>query len=171
MQTILKSLSAVVLLAIAVSFGGCDTRPAKVSPPDANEHDHDHDHAGHADEHQGPHGGDVIELGRNHQYHAELVENVTAGTVTVYLLDKDLKELPIEAPKVTMDLKYDGQAKSFELPAVAAAGKTSQFESADKSLLEAIHEYQATGKLNVTIDGVPYSGEVEHHHHDGEHQH
>lgn len=144
---------------------------------DKGDQDHDgHDHAeGDQDsrdssaEHEGPHGGHVIELGHNHQYHAELVENEDTSTVTVFMLDQDMKELAIDQASVTMNLMVDGQVQSFELAAAgAAAGGASRFDAAGNALFEALHEHEASGKLRVTIDGSPYSGEVEHHPH-GEH--
>jgi hypothetical protein len=141
---------------------------------DGHDHDgHDHgggDHAGHdhANEHKGPHDGHVIELGRSHEFHAELVDDEKAETLTVYILGKDLKELPIEAASITMNLMVDGQPKTFEL-AGATADKSSQFNAADKSLFEALHVHEATGKVRITIGGTPYSGDVEHHHHGDDH--
>ncbi len=136
---------------------------------EADDHDHDegHDGHGHEDEHQGPHDGHVIELGRNHEFHAEVVENEEAGMVTVYILDKKMKELAIDQATIVMNLKFDGKGKTFELTAVDASdGKASRFDATDRSLFEALHEHEATGKIRVTINGDPYSGEVEHHHHD-----
>ena len=173
MRTILLGTYTVAALALMAVSEGCrpqqsgDGTPVDVSGPPPATDGHDHDHGG---EHQGPHGGHVIELGRNHEYHAELVENEKAGSVTVYMLDKDLKALEIDQPAIAMNLTVDGQAKMFELAATdATSGKASRFEAADRALFEALHEHEATGKLRVTIDGVPYSGEVEHHHHDGDH--
>lgn len=178
MRTIFYGTCIVAALALAAVSGGCgsqqssDDTPVDVSgpPPAADGHGQDHDGHDHGEEHEGPHGGHVIELGRNHQYHAELVEDEQAGTVTVYMLDKDLKELVIDQPAIVMNLTVDGQAKTFELVAAdASAGKASRFEAADRALFEALHEHEATGKLRVTIDGTPYSGEVEHYHHHGDH--
>ena len=165
-------------LALSMLASGCakqtPNEPVEVagSPPSGGHEGHDHgDHEGHGhgDEHQGPHDGHVIELGRNHEFHAELVEDEAAGMVTVYMLDKDLKELAIDQATIVMNLKVDGQGKTFELVAVDARdGKAARFDASDRSLFEALHEHEATGKLRVTINGSPYSGEVEHHHH-GDH--
>jgi hypothetical protein len=95
------------------------------------------------------------------------VEDEGASTVTVYMLDKDMKELTIDQATITMNLMVDGKSQSYELAAAGATGgKASQFNAADKSLFEALHEHEASGKRRVSIDGTPYSGEVEHHHHD-----
>lgn len=159
---------ALSLLTVATFISGCadprssDEAPLNISgPPPAMVDGHDH-----AGEHQGPHDGHVIELGRNHEYHAEMVENDDAGTMTVYILDKDLKELAIDQASITMNLLVDGQAKSFELTADGAnAGMASRFDATDEGLFEALHVHEATGKLRVTINDTPYSGDVEHHHH------
>ena len=166
-----------VTLALSMFATGCAKQTpneavevAGSPPAGGHEHDgHDHDGHGHGDEHQGPHDGHVIELGRNHEFHAELVEDEAASMVTVYMLDKDLKELAIDQSSIVMNLKVDGEGKTFELTAVGASGgKASRFDAVDRSLFEALHEHEATGKLSVMINGTPYSGEVEHHHH-GDH--
>jgi len=178
---------ALALLTLVMFISGCSDSPSSNQDPSevsgspaatSGGHDHDDDHSGHGheDEHQGPHGGHVIELGRNHEYHAELVEDEEAGTVIVYLLDKDLKELPIDQSSIVMNLTVDGQAKTFELASADAnGGKTARFDATGRSLFEALHEHEATGKLQVSINGTPYSGAVEHHHHgddeDAEHNH
>jgi hypothetical protein len=120
-------------------------------------------------EHQGPHKGQIIDLGRDHQYHAEVVDDDT-GMVSVFILDNELKELPIEATSLAMNLVVDGAAQSFELSAVDP-GKASRFDSAGKELFEALHIHNATGKLRVTIDGTPFSGDVTSHAHDDGHAH
>lgn len=126
---------------------------------------------GGADAHhdEGPHGGHIIELGRNHKYHAELVEDDANETVTVYILDTNMKELPIDAASVSLSLTAAGETTSFELTAVAAddAAGSSRFESSDKKLFAALERgEEVTGKLRATIDGTPYVGNVEHHEHD-----
>ena len=181
MFVILIGWTAVIALATGCadqgqSGGGSDHAPTSSSSGDSHDgHDHDgHDHDGHdhEGEHEGPHGGHVVELGRNHEYHAELVEDEAAGSVTVYILDKDLKELPIAQSSIAMNLVVDGKAKSFELAASnAQAGKASRFDASGQELFEALHEHEASGKLRVTIDDAPYSGPVEHHHHHGDDDH
>jgi len=67
----------------------------------------------------------------------------------------------------------DSESKTFELtPSNVSDAMASRFDATDKEAFEALHEHEASGKLRVTIDGSPYSGEVEHdehHHHDGDH--
>lgn len=127
----------------------------------------DHGHHDRAEHRDGPHGGQVIELGRNHEYHGELVEHEQSGTVIVFVLDADLNEMAIDQPSVVMDLSVAGRPTSFELTAVDQFdGRASRFEASSRDLFEALHQNEATGKLRVVIDGTPYLGDVEHHHHE-----
>ena len=104
----------------------------------------------------------MIELGRDHLYHAELVENVEEGSLVIYILDGKMEALPIEAESITLNLVVDGQAKTYQLPAAQAqGGKSSQFRSANSEPFEAMHVHKATGRLSVTIDGKPWTGSVE----------
>lgn len=166
MRTLFQTSWVMCMLTALAMITGC-------GPNNQVEHEddhHEHTDGEHSEEHEGPHGGHVIELGRNHRYHAELVENEDAQTISVYMLGEDLKALAIDAPSMTMNLVVDGAAQSFELTAVDPVdGKASQFDGGDKSLFEALHEHEASGKLNVAIDGTPYSGAIEHHDHHEEH--
>ena len=155
--------SGIVLLAMVIGLVGC-TKPAGPSVPpvvETSPTDGEHDHA---TEHQGPHNGQIVDLGRDHEYHAEVVDDDT-GIVSVFILDRELQELPIEAASLAVTLVVDGTTKSFELFAVGP-GKSSRFDCADKGLFEALHLHGASGKLRVTIEGTPYSGEVTSHHAD-----
>jgi len=184
MRTIVHGTCIVAALSLSAVSAGC-SQPASdqasannsSSPSDAEEHDHEHDHDGHehGHEHEGPHGGHVIELGKSHEYHAELVDDEQAETVTVYILDNDLQELPLEQQTLALNLIVDGAAQTFELPAAGAPGATaSRFDAPDKAAFEALHEHDASGKLRATINGTPYSGVVHHDHdhdHDDDHNH
>lgn len=175
MKTMIRGMCVVAALVWLTAVSGCGSQPSKEDAsgtPAANGHEHgDHGHE-YAEEHEGPHGGHVIELGHNHEYHAELVDNEKDGTVTVYLLDKDLKELAIDQSTIAMNLTVDGKPKTFELKAADATdGKATRFDTADRALFEALHEHDAAGKLRVTIDGTPVTGSVEHHHHEHGHDH
>lgn len=170
---LLMATAALFALATGCSQSASDTTEvAEVSgPPPAGGHNHADEDGDHENgtEHEGPHGGHVIELGRNHEYHAELVENEQTASVTVYISDKDFNEMPIDEPSIVMNLIVDGNPKTFALTAAGAnGGKASRFDSADRGLFEALHEHEASGKLRVTINGNPYVGVVEHHDHHGE---
>ncbi len=176
MRTIVNGTCFIAALAFSATSGGCGSQPsgdqAAVAVSDASPAADGHDHA-HGEEHEGPHGGHVIELGRSHEYHAELVDDEQAGTISVYILDKELKELPIEQQSITLNLMVEGAPKTFELMAAEGSDTmASRFNATDKAAFEALHEHEASGKLQATIKGSPYSGKVEHHDHDGhDHDH
>jgi hypothetical protein len=130
--------------------------------------------AGHAHPSEGPHGGSLIELG-NEEYHAELVHDDAAGTVTIYLLDSAAKtSVPIEAIEIIINLTHDGQGEQFKIAAVGdqgdPTGKSSRFVSNDAELAKELDHEHAEAQLVVVIDGKQYRGAIEHHHgHDDEH--
>lgn len=177
MRSMFHGICVVATLFSLTVSSGCvpptasNDSPIEMSgPPPATGGNDDHSGHDHAAEHEGPHGGHVIEMGRNHEYHAELVENELASSVTVYVLDTDMKELAIDQPSIVMNLVVDGQGKSFELTANGSTnGIASRFDATDKTLFEALHVHEATGKLRITINGTPFSGEVEHHDHHDDH--
>lgn len=130
-------------------------------PPPLGEDDHP--------EH-GPHEGALIELGKE-EYHAELVHDEKAGTVTVYLLDSAAKKsVPVEAGEVTMHLNHDGKPEQFKLTASREQsdpeGQSSRFVSSDTHLAEALDQEHAEARLVVVIKGKVFAGKVPHHHHD-----
>jgi hypothetical protein len=157
--------SLLCLAAFALPLAGCGGKPA-AKKPDAHEHEHDHDHA-----HEGPHGGHILELG-DEEYHAEWTHD-DAGKIDVYILDKDMKEVPVAAEKMVIKTKVNDMEKDYELEAVnAAEGKASQFSITDKSLaniLTTVGE-KVEAALDASIDGKAYSQKFEAHDHHG-HKH
>ena len=174
-----KFLSTSLIAAAFALQVGCtaqDSAPAPADrdqpiemagPPPMIEDEHGHD------EHQGPHGGHVIELGRNHEFHAEIVENEEARAVSAYILGKDLQELAIEQSTINLSLIVEGKPQSFALQAAGpTGGKASRFDATDSEAFAALHEHEASGKLLVSIEGKSYSGAIEHHDHGGhDHDH
>lgn len=172
----LASLLAFFVAAAALT--GCgpskvgNDGPVKVSGgprAGADNHDHSHEHG-----EKGPHGGHMIELGRSHRYHAELVENDATESITIYILDTHMEELAIGQPSLSLSLTANGASHTFELTAVTAAGATgsSRFESADKGLFQMLDQHgDVAGKLRVTIDGTPYVGTLDHDHDHSTHNH
>ena len=158
------------LFAIAMCVIGCD-RPATNAPgaSETNSKDHgpdDHEGHDHAEyDHAAPHGGHLIELGRNHEYHAELVDDQKTETITVYLMDSQLKPFKLKASSISLMLTTGNQTETFELQANRNGG-SSEFSSADGKMMEMIGREHATGKLRVMIDGKPYNGTFDHHEHD-----
>jgi hypothetical protein len=119
---------------------------------------------------EGPHHGSLIELG-NEEYHAELVHDDEAGTVTIYILDSSAKRaVPIAAQEVTINLKHDGRPAQFKLAASPDAGDrqgtSSRFVSNDQDLAEHLDHADSGARLVASIAGKSYTGEL-HHSHDG----
>lgn len=163
-QNTLVTMIVPALLILGVS--GCGSKASKPSVPAAGAAAEEHGHAS-----KGPHGGDLIELG-NEEYHAELVHDEKAGSVTVYILDSGAKtSVPIEAPEVMINLKHDGRGEQFKLAASAnpgdAPGKSSRFASTEAELVKDLDHEGAEAQLVLTINGKPYRGALEHGHEDG----
>ena len=176
-MNILTRISFVVALSAGVCLAGCEKIPTQKRPPAAtNDHGHDHDgddhgHDHHAAQHAagGPHGGHIIELSHDHSHHAELTDDHSTDTVTVYMLDKDLKQTKTEQTSVTLVLTADGKTESFELN-----GDGSMFSASSPLMLELLEADGAKGKLRVNIDGKAMSGSFshdEHGHDDHGHDH
>jgi len=120
----------------------------------------------------GPHDGHLIELGEE-EYHAELVHDDAAKSVTIYLLDSSAKSpVPIEEAQLTFNMVIEKKPVQFKLAASPQDndpnGQSSRFVSTEEQLLEALDSHEASGRVNVNIQGKSYSGNVEHHHHGGE---
>ncbi len=162
---------AILALGVAGCGGDSTDKTASSSgaetsaPPATVEAGHDHPS-------EGPHGGSLIELG-NEEYHAELVHDEQAKTVTIYILDSAAKmSVPIDATDVAINLKHEGRGEQFKLAASAdqndAQGKSSRFLSSEAELAEDLDREGAEAELVVTINGKPYRGALEHEHdHEG----
>lgn len=184
MRCITFPRSALVLLsAVAIAVGCGDAadksnsakKPAPVTagPPDTVGKGHDdHDH-GHASE--GPHHGDLVELG-DEEYHAEVVHGKD-GEVAIYILGSDAKTaVPIEAADVTVNVVHGGQPEQIKVAASPDAGdppgKSSRFVSKDPELAEHLDEKGTNPRLVVSIAGKSFTGKIAHDHdHGGKHDH
>ena len=157
---------AASLPVVVLSIAGC-TRQTQTTGPESSPSSPTVDvHAGHAHPSEGPHHGDLIELG-NDEFHAELVHD--DQSVTIYILNGAAdKQVPIEATVIMINAKYDGQPKQFQLGASPdqndPVGKSSRFVSNDADLAGHIDEDGAEHKLVLTIDGKSYRGELAHDH-------
>jgi len=125
---------------------------------------------------KGPHGGVLIELGGNHEFHAELLHNEMTGVVAVYLLDADAKNpVAISDEEIVINVRLPDGGNQFPLKANPdkgdPSGVSSRFVSRDSTLGEALHHEQAQSQLVLTIDGKPFRGVIEHHHSDHDHEH
>ncbi len=158
-----RCISAIAMSLGLILFSGCGEgdKPAASAKTDGHADHDDHDHPS-----EGPHHGGLIELG-NEEYHAELVHDDDAGTVTIYLLDSAAKKsVPIEATELQINLSHDGEAEQFTLAASPDAGdppgKSSRFVSTDEELAEDLDHEETNAKLVVTINGKQYRGSIEH---------
>jgi hypothetical protein len=143
-----------------------------VAVDDHADEGHGHGHGDHGHPEEGPHHGSLIELGRE-EYHAELVHDDAADKVTIYLLDGAAKKAVAIADKeISVNLIVAGQPQQFKLPAAPqtedAAGSSSRFELTNKEFCRALDDEKTTGRLNLTISGKPYAGEITHGGHDHE---
>ena len=171
-----KALIPAMLLAflLTTSFTGCAdtdsntaTAPATKSGSEAVD--------SHAHPTEGPHHGDLIELG-NEEYHAEILHDEDAGTVTIYVLNGAATEQdPIDATEVTINAKHDGKPEQFTMTASPDAndpqGKSSRFVSNDEELAHHLDEEGAEPRLVLTINGKSYRGSISHDHDHEGHDH
>lgn len=159
---------------VAMTTGCSETKPTPSPAPKATTTGHEgHSHETHAHADHGPHGGDLVELGKE-EYHAEVVHDDATGKVTVYVLGSDAKKAePIEATTVTINVKHDGKGEQFQLAAAPqegdGEGKSSRFVSEDKELAA---DLEHDARLVLEINGKSYSGAIKHDHgHDHGHSH
>ncbi|MBS0262410.1 MAG: hypothetical protein JSS02_10710 [Planctomycetes bacterium] len=175
----LKTIATVAMLGTVLGFAaGCSEtppmgKPAGEKPASKSSGTDSHDHAEHAHPSAGPHGGPLIELGKE-EFHAEFVHNEDAGTVTIYILDHDAKvAVSIDAKELRINLKHDGMGEQFTLIAKPqkgdANGKASRFVSNDKELSEDLDHEGAAARLVVEIAGKSFTGEIKHKHDDHDH--
>lgn len=114
---------------------------------------------------QGPHGGELIELGQE-DFHGELVHDQSG--VAIFVLDSSATApVSIASEKLTISLKHDGEVKSFDLVASPDAddpsGESSRFASADTQLGQWM-DAGAEGAIVIQIDDKSYTGKIEHDH-------
>lgn len=179
-----NSFQVVIALSAILGWMGCgktvnndSSTPAAGEPAHHEGDGHDHGEKGHAEgahPQEGPHHGVLIELGQE-EYHAELTHDEATKTVTVYLLDASAKKaVPIADPEITLNLMVNGAPQQAKLAAAPQdgdpVGKASRFSATDDKLLEALESPMTTGRLNVTIAGKAYAGEIQPHVH-ADHKH
>lgn len=127
----------------------------------------------HAHSSEGPHHGHLIELGKE-EYHAELVHS--GDKVTIYLLDASAKKpVTIDAREILVNVTCDGKPEQFKLAAAAdtgeSEGQVSRFTLASAELVGHLENAADAARLNVTINGTPYSVSLAHSHDDHDHKH
>lgn len=171
------------LLAVAtMSITGCQettetsagTDPISALPPDTiGDHD-EHDHAVHAHPSEGPHHGDLVELG-NEEFHAEVVHDEVHATVTIYILDGSAtRQVATDASELIINVTHDGNPMQFLVAAKPddgdESGRSSRFVSEDKELAGHLDD-RSSPRLVVKINGKSYRGEIAHSHDHAGHSH
>lgn len=159
---------ATLILAGCGETNGPGNPPAGANAESAAEHDE------HAHPTEGPHHGDLVELG-NEEYHAEVV-HADGGEVAIYILDGNAKQaVPIDASEITINLTHEGEAEQFKLTAAPdagdPAGKSSRFTLKDEHLTEDLDAEGTVAKVVITINGKQYTGKIEHDHDHEGHDH
>jgi len=134
------------LLALVLLAAGC---PSGSNPPGTGKGKDKH-------EEKAPHDG-ILFAEPNHTYHAELVLNKKESEVTVYLLDKRVKNpVVIEAKTITLTVK-NGKAEPIDLKATP---QDTDKEGASRFVGK--HEKFAADldydkvEITVEIKGKPY---------------
>lgn len=157
-----------LILFVGCSDSGKTPKNTSGTPTPKEEGPGAHDHPT-----KGPHGGSLIELGKE-EFHAELLHDELGGTVTIYVLDSKAKTaVPISATEVVINLKHDGKGEQFKLAASPQEsdekGKSSRFVSKDKELVEDLDHAGAEPRLVIDVNGKSFTGEVHHEHSGKEH--
>ena len=154
-----RSFSIVLNLstALLVAITGCSAEqtPSGGGTPAATADVHDHPTTG-------PHGGQLIELGKE-EYHVEMLHDDAGGTVTFHILDGTAKKAtPIDAVELVVNLKHDGKPEQFKVAAqrdpADPDGKSSRFVSTD------LDAKGTEPELVVTIGGNQFRGSLAHDH-------
>lgn len=166
MQTFTTQLT-LGLAVLACSLGGCTGKSATNgagAQPTATQSKEPG--GGHVHPTEGPHGGELIELG-NEEYHAELLHDDDTGTVTIYILNEAADEqVAIDESEITVNAKQDGQPAQFKLAATPDAsdspGRSSRFVSNDNDLATLLDEHEADPRLVLAIKGKSYRGLIAH---------
>ena len=151
-------------------FKTSDIKPAD---PDAHHGHHHH----HGEEHKAPHGGTLVELG-DHKYHAEIVWDEKAKSITVFLLDGEAQSpVSISSTELVLNIETGGKQSQHKLAAKpldddGEDGQSSRFVTTDTALFESFHDNDSTaGQINLTIQDKPFAIVVTHKHHDHDHDH
>jgi len=164
---VMKRAFGVVAMGLAVTWGagGASSMAAQ---PAAQKSAHAHVHPA-----EGPHHGALIELGRE-DYHAELVHDDAANTVTIYMLDGAAKDaVPIDAKQLTLNLLVGGKPQQFQLAAqpqlTDPEGRCSAFGCTSEPMCKALDAKGTTGRLNVEVSGKRFVGKLGGHTHNHPH--
>ena len=111
----------------------------------------------------GPNGGRLIVLG-DEDYHAELLIDHSVGNATVWILDRTGRNpVWVDQNEIVLNLRSNGQPYQIRLAAVDAVSRRSDLPvcfTGTSSVLRG--DCQLSGRLNVVIQGKPYTGQLAH---------
>lgn len=164
------SFCSAFVVGLITTVAGCGGEQPATPPKVVKEdHDHDHEHEGkvdHGDHAHGPNGGHLVELG-NEEYHAEWEHDDATGLITIYLLDKDAKNLPeTDATEIVIETKVGEKSSTYSLPRVPSESETkkvSKFELVDKTLLNSLMATEGVSNtLKIKIGDKEFSAAVKH---------
>ncbi len=136
--------------------------------------DDGHDHSETKDKHDhpedGPHKGQLIELGAE-EYHLEVTHDEATHTITFYLLDNKAKNSATTTDlDLVLNLKVNGKPSQFVVPAAPQdsdpKGESSRYVLSSEELHEVLEAPTTTGRVTLQIAGKSYAGEYSHHDHD-----
>lgn len=163
----LMGLNAACLALILLAITGCEkshttgpTEPAKVEA--THDHDDNHDHEGEHVHGNGPNGGVVFDLGKQH---AEFTVDHVKQQCTVLVLGDDEKTpQPVAATELIVALKETRTEAGAIVPATSitlspqepVGGKASKFVGADP-VIGNVADF--AGAVIGEIDGKPAQGE------------
>lgn len=172
----LKPIAAAALTTLCLTMTGCSEPSPSPETTDSDAIVIDGmppsiDHDEHPEQHpeRGPHGGELVELGKE-DYHIEIVHQM--NSVVLHILDGSANApVAIDAPTITVSLKHQGNVQAFDLAAQPetqdVANTASRFQSGDRKLIEWM-QVGAEGAVVVNIDGRSYTGLITHQH---DHEH
>ncbi len=123
----------------------------------------------------GPHGGELLEIGKD-EFHAELVVDEVKKQMVIYLLEADAKSsLVIGEPHLMVNLVLAGKPMQIQLKAIPLEaepkGSSSCFGAISKELFDALHSTKADPKLVARIRNKSYVTKIVHKHDHSGHNH
>ena len=172
-----RSLPLFLAAASMPMFCGCPTGSgdgAADAPADASADADGGGHHGHSHDDPGPAGGHILEIG-DEEYHVEWVHDEDDDSVITFIVRDEMakEEFPIAADRMVLEFTVEdasGQEskREVDVPAVGQSAdnpKTAKFELTDRVAIGNIlgGSEDVTTVLKVTIDGVAYEKQIEHH--------
>ncbi len=173
-------LAGIALAITALTgFAGCESHNDLADAGEHHDHDgHDHDHDGHdhgkhgdhdhghAHGAHGPNGGRLIELGRSHEYHAELLTDADGQTVRVHILNHDMQPEAVDSKNVQLNLVANDVPQSFAFQATSAGDLAAEYALVSAELWKLLEDESFSyARLNVFAGGSMLVGNVDHHDH------